>query len=85
MTADPLAGLHGDLGLLGVSVAQWDARTGHGTAAERKAASTAVGALDSMLRHLYLIRGRLLREASTADAAAAAQADALLSREQERK
>jgi hypothetical protein len=69
VTADPLPGLRDDLGVLGEALAGWDARTGYGTAAERKAASAAIGAVDSMLRQLYLIRGRLLREISTADAA----------------
>ena len=84
MTGDPLPGLHDDLGVLAAALAQWDARdTAAGDAAARRAGSTAVDAIDSMLRVLYLIRGRLLRELSTAGAAAAARVDALL--EQERK
>jgi hypothetical protein len=84
MSADPLPGLHDDLGVLGVALAQWDARdTAAGGAAARRAGSMAVDAIDSMLRSLYLVRGRLLRELSTADAAAAARVNALL--EQERK
>jgi hypothetical protein len=69
MSADPLPALHDDLGVLEPALAAWNARTGHGTAAERRAASAAVGAVDSMLRSLYLIRGRLVREISLADAA----------------
>jgi len=69
VTAGPLAGLRDGLGVLGPALAAWDGRTGHGTAAERRAASAAIGAVDSMLRQLYLVRGRLIREISTADAA----------------
>ncbi len=67
--ADPLAGLRDGLDALGPALDAWNTRTGHGSAAERRAASTAVGAIDAMLRTLYSIRGRLVREVSTADAA----------------
>jgi hypothetical protein len=69
VAADPSAALRDDLGMLEPALAAWNARTGHGTAAERRAAGTAINAVDSMLRSLYLIRGRLVREISTADAA----------------
>lgn len=67
MTADPLAVLQDQLGVLGEALAQRDQATGKADA--RKAASAAVGAVDAMLRELYPIRGRLVREISEADAA----------------
>ena len=69
VSAEPLPGLRDSLSVLEPALATWNARTGYGTAAERRAASTAIEAVDSMLRSLYLIRGRLVREASEADAA----------------
>lgn len=63
-----LASLRGQLDRLGSSLSRWQGRgTTTGTAAERQAASTAMGAIDSMLRELYRLRGQLLREISTAD------------------
>jgi formate dehydrogenase maturation protein FdhE len=64
VTADPLAGLHDDLGVLAVALTARDRAADQ--AAARKAAVTAVESVDSMLRSLYLIRGRLVREISTA-------------------
>jgi hypothetical protein len=46
----------------------------------RRAASTALDAIDAMLRDLHLMRARLVGEIREADAATAARADALLSR-----
>jgi len=65
---DPMTGLHDSLGELGVSLAWWDQReTARDKAAARKAGSTAVDAIDSMLRQLYMVRGRLTREIRQAD------------------
>jgi hypothetical protein len=50
-----------------LNLAQWGHRDlARDKAAARQAASMAVGAVDSMLRTLYLIRGRLVREISPA-------------------
>ncbi len=60
---DPMTGLNDQLGVLGVNLAYWDDRDrARDQAAARKAGSTAVDAIDSMLRDLYLLRGRLTRE-----------------------
>ncbi len=60
VTRDSLAVLHDQLGVLGESLAQRDQAADK--AAARRAASTAVEAIDAMLRELYPIRGRLVRE-----------------------
>ena len=81
MTAGPMTGLHDQAGLLGVSLAQWSYRdTAVDKAAARRAASTAMGAIDDLLRQLYALRGQLVSEIRTADDAAAARVDALLRR-----
>lgn len=78
MTADPLASLRDQLGVLGDSLAQWQDRAqAADPVAARKAASAAVSAIDAMLRALYPIRGRLVRRISEADAAALDRADEL--------
>jgi hypothetical protein len=56
---DPMTGLNEQLGELGVNLAWWDQReTARDKAAARKAGSTAVDAIGSMLRQLYMLRGR---------------------------
>jgi hypothetical protein len=81
MSTDPMTALQDQLGILGTALAQWDQReTAAGEAAVRRAASTAVNAIDAMLRDLYLIRGRLVSEIRAADDATAARTDALLAR-----
>jgi hypothetical protein len=67
MTADPLASMRDRLSQLGVSLAQHDQAAD--SAAARKAASAAVSAIDAMLRAIYPLRGRLVREISEADEA----------------
>ncbi len=70
MTAGPVASLRDQLGVLEASLAQWEDRArAADRAAARQAASTAVGAIDSLLRTLYPIRGRLVREISDSDEA----------------
>lgn len=72
-----MTGLHDQLGVLGVALARWDDRDrARDKAAARKAGSTAVDAVDSLLRQLYLVRGRLTRELRADD-------DAVLSRRRE--
>ena len=63
-----MTGLNEQLGELGVSLAWWDQReTARDKAAARKAGSTAVDVIDSLLRQLYMLRGRLTRELRQAD------------------
>ncbi len=70
---DPMTGLHESLGELGMNLAWWNQReTARDQAAACKAGSTAVDAIDSLLRDLFLLRGRLTRELRADD-------DALLS------
>lgn len=52
--------------------------TGPPQAHVRRAASTAVGKMDEMLRELHLMRARLVSEIREADDAAAVRVDALL-------
>jgi hypothetical protein len=60
---DPMTGLHDQLGVLGVALAQWDEREAAANkAAARHAGAEAVNAIDAILRQLYLLRGRLVRE-----------------------
>lgn len=57
------AGLQDDLGVLTVALTARECADG--SAAARKASVTAIEAVDSMLRQLYLIRGQLLRDIGT--------------------
>jgi hypothetical protein len=67
--------------VLGVALAQWMARDDSRPQAEvRRAANTAMDAIDAMLAELHQLRGRLLAEIRISDQAAAARADALLAR-----
>jgi hypothetical protein len=66
MAADPAASPNDDLAMLADTLTARDRAAS--PAAARRTGSTAVEAVDSMLRTLYLIRGRLVREISTADA-----------------
>ncbi len=81
-TIGDAAGRLGDqLGVLGVALAQWTARDDSRPQPEiRRAASTAMDAIDAMLAELYALRSRLVGEIRASDAAAAVRADALLAR-----
>jgi hypothetical protein len=59
----PAHSLQDDLGVLTEALAARERADGN--VAARKAAITAIEAVDSMLRQLYLIRGRLLRDITT--------------------
>jgi hypothetical protein len=79
---DDATGRLGDqLGVLGVALAQWAARDdSRADAAIRRAANSAMDALDSMLGELYALRARLVGEVRASDALAVARADAMLAR-----
>lgn len=78
---DVHAKLEDPMGVLGVALATWETRDGSQPQPEvRRAASTAMDAIDEMLRALYLMRGRLVSEIRAADDAAAARPGALLAR-----
>ncbi len=84
MTTGPMASLHDQLGLLGVSLAQWEDRDrAADQAAARRAASSAVDAIDALSQELHRVRERLVSEVRAADDAALAHADELLARHRE--
>ncbi len=61
--SDPMASLQDQTGILGTALAQWAGRAGaDDRAAARRAGSTAVDAIDALLRDLFALRGRLVRE-----------------------
>jgi hypothetical protein len=69
--SDPVASLRDRAGILGMALAQWAERgTAPDQAAARRAASTAVDAIDALLGDLYLLRGRLVQEIRQAEAPA---------------
>ena len=89
MTGSPFPGgsdnavtaIHGHAGQLGAALAAWEARDDARPCPEaRRAANTAIDAIDAMLRDLYAIRARLISEVRVSDDAAAARVDALLTR-----
>ena len=71
---DPVASLRDHTGILSTALEQW---AGQATAPDegtaRRAASTAVDAIDALLRDLFLLRGRLVQEIRQADSAARRQ------------
>ena len=68
---DPVASLRDRTDLLSAALEQWagEAATPD-KAAARRAASSAVDAIDALLRDLYLLRGRLTQEIRHGDNAA---------------
>ena len=69
--SDPTVSLRDRTGILDLALAQWANRsTEPDKAAARRAGSTAVDAIDALLRDLFLLRGRLVREIRQADGAA---------------
>jgi hypothetical protein len=60
---DPTASLRDRTSVLGAALEQWaDRDTAQDKTAARRAGSTAVDTIDALLRELYLLRGRLVRE-----------------------
>ena len=76
---DVRARLDDHVDMLGVSLAWWAGRdTARDKAAARRAANTAMAAVDAMLAELHRARARLVSEIRQADDATAARVDALL-------
>lgn len=71
--------LEDQAGLLGVSLAQWATRDDAKAQPEiRRAANTAMDAIDGMLAELHQVRQQLVTEIRLSDNATAARVDALL-------
>jgi hypothetical protein len=69
--SDLTASLQDRTGVLSVALVQWAGRsTAPDKAAARRAGAAAVDAIDTMLRDLFVLRGRLVQEIRQADAAA---------------
>ncbi len=78
---DVHAKLEDPMGVLAIALAQWETRDDTRPQPEvRRAANTAMDAIDQMTRELYAIRSRLTGEIRASDDATAARADRLLSR-----
>ena len=76
---DVHAKLEDPVGVLAVALAQWETRDGTRPQPEvRRAANTAMDAIDSMLRDLHAMRSRLVGEIRADDEATGRRADALL-------
>ena len=67
------------MGVLAVALAQWETRDDTKPQAEvRRAANTAMDAIDVMLATLHAMRSRLVGEIRSSNDASAARADAML-------
>ena len=72
--SDPVTSLRDHTGILSAALEQWAGQaTAPDKATARRAASTAVDAIDALLRDLYLLRGRLVQEIRRAGNAARCQ------------
>ncbi len=61
--SDPVASLRERVGVVTAALEQWtDQAAAPDQAAARQAASTAVDAIDALLRDLFLLRGHLVQE-----------------------
>ena len=66
--SDPMTSLREGTTVLGEALAQWaDRGTAKDKAAARRAGSTALDAIDALLRELFVLRGRLVQEMRRAD------------------
>ncbi len=76
---DIYAKLEDPMGVLGVALAQWQTRDDTRPQPEvRRAANTAMDAIDTMLAALHQMRARLVAEIRAADDANPARVDAML-------
>jgi hypothetical protein len=78
---DVYARLEDPMGVLAIALGQWEDRDDSKPQPEvRRAANTAMDAIDGMLRDLHAMRARLVDEIRDSDDASAARAGALLRR-----
>lgn len=76
---DVHARLEDPMGVLAIALGQWEDRDDTKPQPEvRRAANTAMDAIDGMLRDLHQMRSRLVGEIRVSDDAAAVRADAML-------
>jgi hypothetical protein len=76
---DVYAKLEDPMGVLSVALVQWEGRDDSKPQPEvRRAANTAMDAIDGMLRELHAMRSRLVGEIRASDDVAAARVDLLL-------
>jgi hypothetical protein len=76
---DVYAKLEDPVGVLSVALAQWETRDdSKATPAIRRAANTAMDAIDALVCELYAMRSRLVSEIRASDDATAARVDAML-------
>ena len=69
--SDPTASLHDRTGVLCAALMQWsDGDSAADTAAAKRAGGTAIDAIDALLRDLYALRGRLVRQIRQMDTVA---------------
>jgi hypothetical protein len=78
---DVYAKLEDPMGVLSIALGRWEGRDDSRPQPEvRRAANTAMGTIDAMLRDLQQMRSRLIGEIRQADDATAARVDAMLAR-----
>ncbi len=76
---DVYARLEDPMGVLAIGLGQWEDRDDSKPQPEvRRAANTAMDAIDGMLRELHTMRARLVSEIRTSDDATDARVDAML-------
>lgn len=72
--SDPVASLHERVGVVTAALEHWTGQAAPpDQAAARQAASTAVDAIDALLRELFLLRGHLVQEIRRGGGAAGPQ------------
>ena len=79
---DVQAKLEDPMGVMAVALAQWETRDDSKAQPDiRRAANTAMDAIDEMLGELYAMRSRLVTEIRDSDDKAAVRCDAMLAGE----
>jgi len=83
---DVHAKLEDPMGVLAIALGQWEDRDDSKAQPEvRRAANTAMDAIDGMLHRLHAMRSRLVGEIRQADDASAARVDSMLAESRAKK